>query len=168
MVDCVLTGLSGDAASEHVAPPPPLHLPKCGVWVQLVRDVTLAAIEWHWSEDLAVSGLRCLLACLRCLRAAGSPPPPTLADRESAVVQLVCKLAVERLGQLSVAGKRVLLLSVNQLIANGIGQESIGAIVDAFFGSDTGRLINLALIDDMAHAGIMYYVRNHISFIWAY
>lgn len=131
MVDCVLTGLSG-SNPEYLA------LPKCGVWIHLVRNVTMESLEWRWSEDLAISGLRCILICLKCMTIAQSP---TLHGKETMVAEMICYIG-RRIKKLSVAGQRVLILSFTQML--GASQDNLSALIKEFFGEDS-QLIHIAL-----------------------
>ena len=131
MVDCVLAGLSETS-------PGYLNLPKVGVWIHLVRNVTMESLAWRWSEDLAISGMRCLMSCLKvmCLIQA-----PTQVEKEGLVSEFVCFLA-QQLNRFSVAGQRVLIFSLQQLFT--MNQENLSTIIDQFIGHE-GHLINLAV-----------------------
>lgn len=131
MIDCVLTGLSDTN-------PVYLILPKVGVWLHLVRNVSMESLSWRWSEDLAISGLRCMMSCLKIISLVHAP---LLADKENIVSEFFCYLA-KQMNRFTVAGQRVLIFSLQQLF--NVNQENLSMMIYQLIGRE-GHLINLAV-----------------------
>ena len=70
MVESVLTGVGG-VGNLALARLDGLSLPKLGLWVELIVGATTSALKWHWTEDLALTGGRCLLAGLKVVEGLG-------------------------------------------------------------------------------------------------
>ena len=66
MVESVLLGVGG-GNNLALARLDGLALPKLGLWLELVVSATRAGLKWHWTEDLALTSGRCLLAGMKVL-----------------------------------------------------------------------------------------------------
>ena len=103
MAECVLVGVGG-GANLALARLDGLSLPKLGLWLELVSCTTTAGLSWRWTEDLAMSSLRCLMACLRVMEGLAMAGHQ---DREALVVAAALQL-VGRSSRLCTEGLRSL------------------------------------------------------------
>ncbi len=76
------------------------------------------------------AGLKCMMSSYRCLAASTGPDPPV----EQLLVDLARRLA-DRPAQLSVAGQRVLMSCVRQLLSL-LSSEALLQLLPSLMGSD--------------------------------
>ena len=131
MIDCVLSGINGSIQDS-------LELPKVGVWMRLVKDITSEAIKWHWFEDLAISGLRCVLACWKCLKYSKDS---NKAEKDSLAIDMLITIN-ENLDSLSMTGVRIFMLCISDLLT--CSENLIRKMISKFLGVDS-HLVRLAI-----------------------
>jgi hypothetical protein len=126
MLECVLAGVAG--SSLALARLDGLSLPRLGLWVELVAGAARAGLAWRWTEDLALSAARCLLAGLRVLEGLGMP---RLEEREGLVVGFLVEVAASH-ARLSSEGLRSVFCSLASLC--GASPSSQQAVAGAVLG----------------------------------
>ena len=103
MVESVLLGVGG-GANLALARLDGLSLPKLGLWLELIVGATRAGLKWHWTEDLALTSGRCLLAGLRVVEGLSMA---RMEEREDLITSFMLEVTV-RSGRLCNEGLRTL------------------------------------------------------------
>ena len=106
--------------------------------MRLVQDITLEAIQWNWFEDMAISGLRCVLACWKCFKYV---PNVDKEGKDEAVIDMMIKIN-ENADKLSNSGIRVFILCLSDLLV--CKEDQIRKIIANFLGPDS-QLIKLSI-----------------------
>ena len=146
MVEAVLVGVGGSGALA-LARLDGLALPKLGLWLEVVAAAGRAALAYRWTEDLAITLVRCLQAGLRVLQGLAMP-----REREELVVAAAMEV-VGRSGSLSTEGLRVVCCSLaslqgaspasQQVMAEGVLGEG-GLLPRAALGTTSPALLAAA------------------------
>lgn len=127
MVEAVLVGVGG-SSSLALARLDGLALPRLGLWLEVVAGAGRAALAYRWTEDLAITLVRCLLAGLRVLQGLAMP---RLEEREELVVAVAMEV-VGRRRSLSTEGLRAVCCSLASL--QGASPASQQAMAEGVLG----------------------------------